>query len=262
MAKPRLALVGFSRNVEKKYYDKTMNGGTGIETASGVVGGSKANGVTYASSAWTEYGFNLLGTNSTVTNDLLKGVGTGTDVRSRIGNKIKVQYIKGTITCVAATLTTGTANIMGGEAEVVDNTAPAAYSGRQYLRTTMRVCIVRDKQVNSTATTIAWNDVFENGTGSSAAGVHAELNVDNMGRFIVLEDILVQMTADNPMKTMHFNLPGSKIGSVRYNGSGVSALTDQGIYMIWSAYVMGDANTAATSAVGPSVNSRMCFTDD
>ena len=35
---------------------------------------------------------------------------------------------------------------------------------------TMRVCIVRDKQVNSTATNITWNDVFENGNGSSAAG--------------------------------------------------------------------------------------------
>ena len=36
------------------------------------------------------------------------------------------------------------------------------------MRTTMRVCIVRDKQVNSTATNITWNDVFENGNGSSA----------------------------------------------------------------------------------------------
>lgn len=239
-----------------------MNGGTGIEIASGVTGGSNANGVTYASTAWTTYGFNTSVVNSTVTNDLLKGVGTGTDARTRIGNKIKVQYIKGTVTCMAATLATGTANIMGGEALVTDSTSPAAYGGSQYLRTTMRVCIVRDKQVNSTATNITWNDVFENGTGSNAAGVHAELNVDNMGRFIVLEDILVQMTADNPMKTMHFNLPGNKVGSVRYNGSGNTALTDQGIYMIWSAYVMGNANTAATTAIGPSVNSRMCFTDD
>ena len=30
---------------------------------------------------------------ATVTNDLLKGVGSGTDARSRIGNKIKVKYI-------------------------------------------------------------------------------------------------------------------------------------------------------------------------
>ena len=63
----------------------------------------------------------------------------------------------------------------------------------------------------------SWNDVFENGNGSSAAGVHAELNVDNMGRFMILEDTLVQLTADDPVKTMRFNLPGSKVGSVRYN---------------------------------------------
>ena len=82
--------------------------------------------------------------------------------------------------------------------------------------------------------------MFENGNGSSAAGVHAELNVDNMGRFIVLEDTLVQLTADNPVKTMRFNLPGSKIGSVRYNGSGTAALTDQGVYVISAAIVTGE----------------------
>ena len=92
--------------------------------------------------------------------------------------------------------------------------------------------------------------------------VQPELNVDNMGRFMILEDTLVQLTADDPVKTMRFNLPGSKIGSVRYNGSGTSALTDQGVYIIWSAYVMGNPNVAATTAVGPAVNSRLCFTDD
>ena len=39
-----------------------------------------------------------------------------------------------------------------------DATAVSAFSGQQYMRTTMRVCIVRDKQVNSTATNITWND--------------------------------------------------------------------------------------------------------
>ena len=79
---------------------------------------------------------------------------------------------------MAAHIATGTADIMNGEALVQDATAVSTFSGQQYLRTTMRVCIVRDKQVNSTATNITWNDVFENGNGSSAAGVHAELNVD------------------------------------------------------------------------------------
>ena len=262
VSRPRFATVGFARNVEKKYFDKTMNGGTGIETASGVTAGSNANGITYASTAWTTYGFNTTVVGATVTNDLLKGVGSGTDARSRIGNKIKVKYIKGTITCMAAHIATGTSNIMNGEELVQDATAVSAFSGQQYMRTTMRVCIVRDKQVNSTATNITWNDVFENGNGSSAAGVHAELNVDNMGRFMILEDTLVQLTADDPVKTMRFNLPGSKVGSVRYNGSGTSALTDQGVYIIWSAYVMGNPNLAATTAIGPSVNSRLCFTDD
>ena len=96
VSRTRFATVGFARNVEKKYFDKTMNGGTGIETASGVTAGSNANGITYASTAWTTYGFNTTVVGGTVTNDLLKGVGSGTDARSRIGNKIKVKYIRGT----------------------------------------------------------------------------------------------------------------------------------------------------------------------
>ena len=40
--------------------------------------------------------------------------------------------------------------------------------------------------VNNTDSAVTWNQVYENGTGSAAAGVHAELNVDNIGRFRVL----------------------------------------------------------------------------
>ena len=76
--------------------------------------------------------------------------------------------------------------------------------------------IVKDLQVNSTDAQITWPQVFD--TTGTQAGVHSELNVDNMGRFIVLEDKIFTLDADNPQKTCPFMINGSAIGPVRYNG--------------------------------------------
>ena len=133
-----------------------------------------------------------------------------------------------------------------------------------YLRTTYRMVIVKDLQVNSTDPQINWAQVFETNTNLSA-GVHSELNVDNMGRFIVLEDKYFTLDADTPQKACPFMINGSKIGSVRYNGPSDTALTDKGIYMIYAAYVMGVVSTVTPAMINlPAVvgNTRMCFTDD
>ena len=37
-----------------------------------------------------------------ISNNMFRGLGTGTDVRSRIGNKIAVKYVKGAFTFNAA----------------------------------------------------------------------------------------------------------------------------------------------------------------
>ena len=60
-------------------------------------------------------------------------------------------------------------------------------------------------------------------------------------------------------------VPGSKVGNVRYNGPSGTALTDKGIYVIWSAYVTGVVNTTQTANTGmvkPGVtmHSRLAFT--
>ena len=39
-----------------------------------------------------------------------------------------------------------------------------------------------------------------------------------MGRFIILSDQYVELSAENPQKTIKFMISGSKVGSVRYNG--------------------------------------------
>ena len=96
-------------------------------------------------------------------------------------------------------------------------------------------------------------------------GVHAELNIDNMGRFIVLMDKTFTLDADDPQVTIPFQISGSQIGPVRYNGPGTNSLTDKGIYVIWAAYTAGVGRVAtpeeSVGLQGPNLHSRLAFTD-
>ena len=113
----------------------------------------------------------------------------------------------------------------------------------------------------STDTQVTWAQVFD--TTGLQVGVHSELKVDNMGRFMVLEDKILTLDADDPHKTLRFLINGSSIGSVRYNGPTNSALIDKGLYVVWSAFVMGYNGTMAEIRIpGPVGNSRLCFTDE
>ena len=259
-ALPRFATVGFARNVEKKYFDKTyqssnsesLTGNTGVNDTS--------RGVTYVSNTWGNYSFGSQTAPVVVSNDMLKGLDTGTTARTRIGNKIKVNHIKGALTFNAAAVLTGTGNIDSQNGESVAYTASA--NPWNYLRTTYRFVIVKDLQVNSTDVQVTWQQVFD--TTSLQAGVHSELNVDNMGRFIVLEDKIFTVDSQSPQKTCQFLLGGSRVGNVRYNGPTGTALTDKGIYIVWAAFVMGYASADASKVSIPSPvgHSRLCFTDD
>jgi len=256
---PKFATVGFSRNVEKKYHDKTYHASS-IETVTGQQNPTnQSNGVTYISNSWRHYAFGgQASTDQPLTsNDMLKGLETGTTARTRIGNKMKVDYIKGAFTFTSATVTEAISE-QGGE----QVGTPAGNSARQqYLRTTFRFVIVKDLQVNSTDQNVTWPMVFD--TTGLQAGVHSELNVDNMGRFIVLEDKIFTVDADSPQRTCTFNIGGSKVGHVRYNGPSSQALTDKGIYVVWAAFVMGFNGPAQDVALpSPVGHSRLCFNDD
>lgn len=197
----------------------------------------------------------------------LRVLNQGTTANTRIGNKINVKYIKGAMTLTSAKLATPVdAGVnMHGEGLAAPSVATTAW---QYLRTTWRCVIVRDMQVNSTSNKVNWNDVFENGPGAvgETGGVHAELKVENMGRFKVLSDQYVSTNAKDPQKTIRFLIPAKDVGSVRYNGPTGTSLTDKGIYVIWAAYV-GDVTAVADAGDGMvsptfTMHSRLCFTDD
>ena len=257
----KFATVGFARNVEKKYFDKTYQANHG-ESQSGGPAGAKASGVTYISNTWGTYSFGASGASVVTSNDMFKGLATGTTARTRIGNKIKVRYVKGAFTFTAAVLGDGTTAQKQQNGESLGSVA-AVTSTQSYLRTTFRMVVVKDMQVNSTDTQVTWAQVFD--TTNLQAGVHSELSVDNMGRFMVLEDRVFTLDAETPQKTCTYTIGGSRLGSVRYNGPSDTALTDKGLYVVWAAFVMGVTDTFALKDIdcpSPVGHSRLCFTDD
>ena len=85
-----------------------------------------------------------------------------------------------------------------------------------------------------------------------------------MGRFVVLEDKLIQLDAKNPQKTIKWSVTGSKIGRVRYNAGETASLLDKGICVIYSAFAVGLSPTQNYDHVElPNVvtSARLCFTD-
>lgn len=272
---PRFATVGFNRDVEKKYNDRVVQSYNPIQsvmTAGAGVPNQAMNGVMWTSNQVWQY---IAGGGTTgplegeTPGDMLKTLVTGTTVQTRIGNKIKARYLKGAITFNAATVTNSTTtsnNAQNGES-IVEPTSVTELV--QYMRTTFRWCVVKDLQVNSTTKNVLWTQVFENGDmdgvdgNERPAGVHSELNIENMGRFVILRDEYFDLDAKCPQKTIPFYIKGSEIGEVRYNGPDKYSYTDKGIYIIWAACTLGVLNSVNSNCVlgGPIWHSRLCFTD-
>ena len=277
---PRFATVGFSKDVEKKYRDRamTIDGFQTLTTGTdGSAGTAGKGGLMWGSQGWARYeyaGASSLGF-AACSNDLLKYVDNGANVDQRIGNKVKGNYLKGAMTLTAARQQGASSGATNGDQNGESlATATDATSIEQFLRTTWRVVIFKDLQVNSTDPYIGWADVFQNqavNTGSAApigemGGVHSELNISNMGRFRILSDRTVELSAVCPQKTIKYLIGSRSIGTVRYNGSGFAALTDGGIYVVAAAFVNGTmlGMTGTTGKmVSPhlSLHSRFCFTD-
>lgn len=254
------------KQAEKKYHDRTMWSDT-FETLTGNPNGTaKEMGVTYVSNAWRPGSFNGIGgAPNEVSNDLLRYVETGTTARTRVGNKVKGIYVKGAMTFSAASVNGTLVGSQGGE-QAAD--VAAGMARVTFLRTTIRMCIVKDMQVMSTSARLGWQDVFEtvsaNVVNGGQAGVHSEQKVDDITRFMILKDETFVLDADDPQTTVKFFVSPGQIGSIDYRGAAFDALTSRGIYIIWAAYVsaapMG-GNAADIEAPTCAGHSRFCFTD-
>ena len=255
--KARFATVGYKRDVEKKYVDNATTDGI-KELKYKSQGVCSAQNSSNPSGGWQ---------------DMLKGVPQGVDTKSRVGNVIDVKYVKGKIMLNANTITNAIAsseNAQYGEA-ALDN---GGVNLKQFLRTTYRVAIVRDLQVNSVTTGISWDDVFQSSYAGVSPGnfygdVMGELNVANMGRFRVLMDRTVELDADDPQKVINFMI--KNVGKVRYNGpemaGGSPALTDSGLYLVWAVQSYGEPGVGTWGQASGIFTSevvatrRLCFTD-
>lgn len=270
--KTKFAMQGFARDTETKYFDRSLSGDGKVETE-GIGPAGLINTINYSSGVWTNYSFTGSPAAPTVgntSNDLVKYIPNGAGVSNRIGNRIYVKYIKGNITFTANTVQTAATELDQHGEEAVDSAITELST--QYLRTTIKYAIVRDLMVNNPTTTVGWSDVFASGNPDSNvaftnSGVHAELNINNMGRFRVLKSEMFQLDADDPQKTCMFNI--SDFGTVRYNASAAPstgigtaiALTDTGCYLIWAAITAGNGNATVSNMPPPVCNVRVCFTD-
>ena len=254
--------ASYSKDEEKKYNDRAIGAGFtqyGFGNANTTTTTNAVTSVGFKTNNW--YGFNFnqpLANGVAITQDLLKGLPSGTTTTTRVGNKVKCKYIKGSIL-----VTANQENIVddqGGE-EVANGTT----NGLQYLRTSWRVVIVKDTQSNSTDPNITWDQVFANGAVKSneeVGGINSELNIGNMGRFIILKDMRCELSAERPQATVPFFISGSSVGEVRYNNDTNNALTDKGVYIIaanQSTGLWAAANIAYPGLCA--VQSRFCFTD-
>jgi len=268
----RLALTGYAKDVERKYHDKVISTPRATLQIDGTVasaGGTQSAAM--VSNTW--YKVSAPGGAPVTTGqnawhgDLLKGIPQGSNATSRIGNKISVKYIKGNIVLTANMLTVPSAAGPNHEntVQMGEGTVPGTPGGTgiyRFLRTTYRVVVVRDLQVNSTNNNVFWGDVFSNQDGT--AGLLSELNVGNLGRFRILMDKMVELDADDPQKIIPFMF--RNVGTIRYNGPDEPnlslALTDNGIYVVWASLTTSvELNAGIMHSSQVTVNSRICFTD-
>ena len=136
--------ASYSKDEEKKYNDRAIGAGFTQYGFGNAGTTTTANGITsvgFKTNSW--YGFNFnqpLANGVAITQDLVKGLATGTTSVTRVGNKVKCKYIKGSI-LVTANQENSSADVTYGE-KVIDGLA----TGKQYLRTSWRIVIVKDTQ--------------------------------------------------------------------------------------------------------------------
>ena len=109
---------------KKKYNDRAIGAGFTQYGFGNAGTGTTANGITsvgFKSSSWYGLNFNQpLANGVAITQDLLKGIGTGTNTATRVGNKVKSIYIKGSITLTANQENSGASSDDQGGEEVVN----------------------------------------------------------------------------------------------------------------------------------------------
>lgn len=177
----------------------------------------------------------------------LSGIGQGTISMSRIGNSINVKKLFYRVVLTANGVDGRYLQKNGGEmvsTPIVRDieTGEICDCGYSYMRTTYRVCIVKDKEMFKEPKNLKWDDVFENNFGpgtNEPGGIWGEKKIDVWAKYDILRDITVELNGENPQKTIEIVIHEEEIGEVRYKNENALAPTSQGIYLVWSNVSMG-----------------------
>lgn len=277
-AKPRFAMVGYVKDTETKYNDRALKGNHTVMEYIRDIDPSNTGpppGLLGSNTSWSPI---LMGSTTppsgsvhqwTAMGNLLTGLAGGTGVSERVGNKIRVKWMKIRLTFNAAAVEGvfgDTKNDNNGES-VLNAVNDASNAWQSYLRTTFRMCVVMDTQVNSPDDFIAWNDVmstFDDGDNAGMGGPHGEPKISSMGRFRILSDRTYELDSTDPQKTTTVML--RNIGDVRYASSGRGARVNKGIWVIYSALTNGSnafvGNMIPSVHIHPPILSRrLAYTD-
>lgn len=256
---PRFAMSGFVRNTEKKYVDTSWGPSAWAQWAVFVnsTGVAQVQGTKFLSRGKVQRPNGDFP--DTSTNNLISMVGTGATAVSRIGNKVRARYLDVGITMEAAK----SPYSMGGE---IENQQTPTDPSPEYMKTVWRFVLVKDLQANNPTGVVEWGEVF----GSTDASTGAEgmdfasadkLEVNNMGRFIILKDFRCVLDADDPMKILNFKLWMNE--EIRYNAATANGVTDKGFYLLAAQDVLGTANVINSTVIPGTYRAsvRFCFTD-
>lgn len=254
---------------EKKFHDKTWNG-DGLGLAIGDASADPRDGFSFVSQQWENYNFNHnLDVGHFQRGNILSGIKNGAGVKNRTGQKIDVEWVKGSFTITSCALNTAEAwgtNLP--EAYIVPYGPGELTPHIHYIRTSIRMVIVRDLQYMSHDEWLNWNDVFESGDNEDGLGcIHSEQKVGNMGRFKILSDETVTLHGLNPITTIPFYIKGSDLGQIIYSDDSADSYSSSGLFVIWAAYVPNYWNIGGEllqDALAPPTivgHTRVCFTD-
>nr|WCR62245.1 MAG: capsid protein [ssDNA virus sp.] len=268
-AKPRFAMMGYTRDMETKYHDRAIKGVTAIMDPIKDIG-SPSNlgppaGWSTDSHGWSQIMLGVPGSALVEpefhnrAGNLLTGIKCGTLMNERVGNLIDVKWMKIRCTFNAAAAFIGeeenNKNDMNGE-KILTGTQPYSDGVNSMVRTTVRMIVVQDTQVNSSDAYVWWNHVMEgwdssqDGNYTSGMGsVHSEPRMAMMGRFKILSDRTLELDATKPQKTVTVML--RNIGKVRYAAPGPESYVSKGIWVIYSAMVGG--NSAFIEEIPPAI---------
>lgn len=254
---------------EKKFHDRTwMGDSVGQPVGDTLV--DPTDGYSFTSSHWNKYDFNdQTDAGFIQRSNILTNVVNGAGVRNRTGQKISVEWVKGSFTITTCALNTAEAwgtNL--SEAYITPYSAGESTPHIHYIRSTIRIAIVKDLQYMSSDHSVGWDDVFESGGDDEYIGsVHSEQKIASMQRFKIMSDETVVLHAFNPITTIPFYIKGADIGDVYYDSPDVDAYTSCGLHVVWAAYVPNYWNIGGAISVDaltqPTIvgHTRMCFTD-